>query len=138
MDGIKQSYSPPKPGSDRMGTINPSCVVKGFQRWRFFCGLFLLFVFRVCLCRTVLSVPCSLMVTCWERADFLGLFCVIFYFVYVTFPYGVLWQVWYLVVSILIFAFFLTFIDWRSVNACMDTLKNNVDTDKMPQHCSIS
>ena len=32
----------------------------------FFCGLFLLFVFRVCLCRTVLSVPCSLVITCWE------------------------------------------------------------------------
>ena len=30
----------------------------------FFCGSFLSFVFRVCLCLTVLSVPCSLLVTC--------------------------------------------------------------------------
>ena len=34
---------------------------------------FLLFVFRVCLCPTVLIVPCSLLVTCWEMADLLAL-----------------------------------------------------------------
>ena len=33
---------------------------------------FLSFVFRVCLCHTTLSVPCSLVTTCWERADFLA------------------------------------------------------------------
>ena len=33
-------------------------------------------VFRVCLCHTVLSVPCSLVVTCWERADLLLWFLV--------------------------------------------------------------
>ena len=32
------------------------------------CGSVLLFMFRVCLRCTVLSVPGSLMITCWERA----------------------------------------------------------------------
>ena len=38
------------------------------------------FVFLVCLCYkfTVLSVPCSLVVTCWEGADLLALLCVMF------------------------------------------------------------
>ena len=60
-----------------------------------------LFVVCVCLCHTVLSVSCSLVVTCWERAFFsLGsLVCDAFLFL-VTFPYGVLCQVWYLIVSI--------------------------------------
>ena len=34
--------------------------------------------FYICVCRTVLSVPCSLVVTCWERADLLALLCVMF------------------------------------------------------------
>ena len=40
-------------------------------------------------------------------ADLLALWCVMFFLFFVTFPYGVLGQVWYLNVSI--FAFFLTF-----------------------------
>ena len=49
----------------------------------------------LCLCLTVLSVPCSLVVTCWERAYpstllYLMFSCLIF----VTFQYGVLcWAV---------------------------------------------
>ena len=39
---------------------------------------FLLFMFRVYLCHTVLSVPCSHVVTCWERADLLALLFVVF------------------------------------------------------------
>ena len=39
----------------------------------FFCGSFLLSMFRVC--RAFLSVQCSLVVTCWERADILALLC---------------------------------------------------------------
>ena len=58
-----------------------------------------LFVFRVFLCHIVLSVPCSLVV-CWERTDLLVLLCVMFSCDFVTFLYGVLGQVWYLVVSI--------------------------------------
>ena len=41
------------------------------------------------------------MVTCWERADLLAAFvCVAFSCAFVTFPYGVLGQVRYLIVSI--------------------------------------
>ena len=39
---------------------------------------FRLSVFHVCLCHTVLSVPCSLAVTCCERADLLALLFVMF------------------------------------------------------------
>ena len=38
--------------------------------------LFLLFMFRVC--HAVLSVHCSLVVTCWERANLLALLYVMF------------------------------------------------------------
>ena len=58
----------------------------------------LLFMFGVC--HAFLSVHCSLVVTSWERANLLALFCVMFYCVFVTFPYGGLSQVWYLIVSI--------------------------------------
>ena len=46
-------------------------------RRHFFCGSFLLFVFRVC--HLFLSARCSLVVTCWEMADLLALLCVMFY-----------------------------------------------------------
>ena len=52
---------------------------------------FLLFVVHVCLCYTVLSLPCSLDVTCWERAELLS-FCymyMMFLFVFAIFSYGV-------------------------------------------------
>ena len=61
---------------------------------------FLLFIFYVCLYYTVLSAPCSLVITCWKRPDLLALLCVMFSCVFVTFPYGVSGQVWYLIVSI--------------------------------------
>ena len=62
-----------------------------------FCYFYLCFVF---VCHTVLSVPCSLVVTCWERlTSWLScMWC--FLSVFVTFPYGVLGQVWCLVVLI--------------------------------------
>ena len=47
-----------------------------------------------------LPVSCSLVITCWERADLLALLFVTFCCVFVIFPYGVLIQVWYLIVSI--------------------------------------
>ena len=37
----------------------------------FFCVSFLLFMFHVCLYYTDLSVPCRLVITCWERVDLL-------------------------------------------------------------------
>ena len=51
----------------------------------FFCGSFLLFMFHLFLCYAVLSVPCNLVITCWERVSLLC--CVIMCFV--TFPYSV-------------------------------------------------
>ena len=60
-----------------------------------FCYLCFMFV-----CHTVLSVPCGLAATCSKMADLLALLYVIFSCVFVTFPYGVLGQVWYLIVSI--------------------------------------
>ena len=64
----------------------------------FFCGSFLLFMVRVC--HLDLSVHCSLEVTCWEKADLLALLYVMFSRVLVTYPCGLLVQVWYLIVSI--------------------------------------
>ena len=61
---------------------------------------FSLFAFVVCLCYAVLSVPCSLVVTCWESANLLALLYVVFSCASVTFLYGVPGQVWYLIVSI--------------------------------------
>ena len=52
------------------------------------------------VCHVVLSVPCGLVITCWEGADLLVLLCVMFSCVFVTFPYSFLGQVWYLIVSI--------------------------------------
>ena len=37
----------------------------------FFCGSFLLVMLHVCVCYAVVSIPCSLVVTCWEMADLL-------------------------------------------------------------------
>ena len=63
----------------------------------FFVDPFLLFMFRVC--HVVLSVHCSLVVTCWERDNLLALLYVMFSFVFGTFSCVVLAQVWYLIVS---------------------------------------
>ena len=57
----------------------------------------------LCVClssSSVRSVYCSLVVTCWEKADLLALLCLMFSFAYVTFPCGVLGQVWNFIVSI--------------------------------------
>ena len=45
-----------------------------------------LFKFHVYLCYAVLYVPCSHVITCWDRADHLASLCVV---QIVTFPYGV-------------------------------------------------
>ena len=56
-------------------------------------------LFLYCVCHAFASAHCCLVVTCLERADLLALIlklnCVI-----VTFPFGILGQVWYLIVSI--------------------------------------
>ena len=43
---------------------------------------------------------CSLVVICWERANFMALYYEMYSCVFVTFPYGILGQVWYLIVLI--------------------------------------
>ena len=63
----------------------------------FFSGSFLLFDFLCRVCRAFASVHCCLVVTCWEKADLLF---VMFNCVFVTFPCGILGQVWYLIVLI--------------------------------------
>ena len=54
--------------------------------------------FVSCVSHAFTSVHCCLEVTCWERADLLALVgdvnCTL-----VTFPCGILGQVWYLIVS---------------------------------------
>ena len=81
-----------------LNLFKPSIFLLAVQRRYFFCGSFLLFVLHVC--HSVLSAPCSLLITCWKSADVLALSCVIISSVFVTFPYGILGQVWYLMVPI--------------------------------------
>ena len=56
-------------------------------------------LFMACVCHAFASVHCCLVVTCWERSDLLALVCDV-NCVSVTFPCGILGQVWQLVVSI--------------------------------------
>ena len=48
--------------------------------------LWIVFVIFVCFA-AVLSVPCSLVITCWERACLLALLCIVFSYVSVTSPF---------------------------------------------------
>ena len=54
----------------------------------------------VLVCHTVLSVHCSIVVSCWEGADLMALLHVTSSSVFVTFPYGVLGPEWYLIALI--------------------------------------
>ena len=56
----------------------PVIFVQTIPRPCLFCGSCLLFIFQVCFYYSVLSAPCSLVITCWEKADLLALFCVMF------------------------------------------------------------
>ena len=82
-----------------MKLFKPSCKIflLTVPRRHFFYGSFVLFM--SCVCHAFASVQCCLVVTCWERADLLLLF-VMFNCVFVTFPYGILGLVWYLIISI--------------------------------------
>ena len=52
---------------------------------------FWLFMFHACLCCAVLPVSCSLVVTCWTRADdLLAIVCVVFFLCLCHFPICVL------------------------------------------------
>ena len=66
-------------------------------RWCFYCGSFVSLMSRVC--HAFASVHCCLVVIWRERADLLALVCDV-YCDFVTFSFGILEQVWYLIVSI--------------------------------------
>ena len=70
--------------------------------------LWIFFMNFVFVCLIVLSVSCSLVVTCWEMTGLLALMYmyVTFCCVFATYPYGVLVQVWTSLYRFLIFAFF--------------------------------
>ena len=55
-------------------------------------------LFVSCVSHALPSVHCCLVVTCCERADLLALVGDV-YCIFVTFPGGILGQVWYLIVS---------------------------------------
>ena len=55
--------------------------------------------FRYLLFLLVFANTCNLVVTCWGRADLLA-FLNVMSCVFVTFLFGALGQVWYLIVSI--------------------------------------
>ena len=60
--------------------------------------LWIICVFVSCVSHAFVSVHCCLVVTCWERADLVALVGDV-YCIFVTFPCGILGQVWYLIVS---------------------------------------
>ena len=64
-------------------------------------------MFHLYLCYAVLSVHCSIVVTCSERVDLLAFLCVAFSCSFVTFSYGVMGQgLGACLYLFLIFAFF--------------------------------
>ena len=54
--------------------------------------------FVSCVSHAFTSLHYCLVITCWERADLLALVGDV-YCIFVTFPFVILGQVWYLVVS---------------------------------------
>ena len=61
----------------------------------------MLFMFHFYLCYTVVSDPCSILVIAGKELTYwLYLLFVVFSCVFVTFPIGVLGQVWNLIVTI--------------------------------------
>ena len=96
----------------------------------FFCYLCFVFVMFSCLFIAALWSPVGKGLTPW-------LSFVIFYCVFVTFPCGILGQVWYLIVSFLIFATFLTFYQrcshLKHVHN-INTLKQELSTAQTYEH----
>ena len=84
-------------------------------------------LFMSCDCHAFASVHCCLVVTCWERADLLALVCDV-YCGFVTFPCGILCQMWYLIVSIpdlchLSFFYYPNFLTYENVIYAIKSLK---------------
>ena len=69
--------------------------------------LWIICVIYAFVCHAFASVHCCLVVNWRERADLLALVCIV-QCDFVTFPFGILGQVWYLTVLIPILAVFLT------------------------------
>ena len=69
--------------------------------------------FLSCVSHAVTSVHCCLVVTCWKRADLLALVDV--YCIFVTFPCGILDQVWYLIVSFPIYQIIKKYAFYRAI-----------------------
>ena len=66
------------------------------------------FCYLFCVCHAFLSVQCSIVVTCWERANLLALLCVIFV-VFLSLSHVVSWiRCGTCLYRFLIFAFLLT------------------------------
>ena len=54
--------------------------------------------FVSCVAHAFAPFHCCLVVTCWKMSDLLALVGNV-YCIFVAFPYGILGQVWYLIVS---------------------------------------
>ena len=52
-----------------------------------------------CVSHAFACIHCCLVVTCLERADLLAFVGDVYWFFFVTFPRGILGQVWHLIVS---------------------------------------
>ena len=92
-------------------------------------------LFMHCVCHALASVHCCLVVTCWERADLLALVFDV-QLCFVTFPCGILGQVWYLILSIP----GLEFIKLEFILRLNIKLNNLLLADTCPQaanHCAL-
>ena len=78
-------------GPDVVSMVGPTGIE--LLDFFYFCGSFLLIIF--CVCHAVLYVHCSLVDTCWEKANLLALLHLMFFYCFC----GVLGQVWYMIVS---------------------------------------
>ena len=61
-----------------MGLSPPVNISLTIPRRCFFCGSFLLLMLHVGVSCAEASVPCSLVITCWKRADLLAVVSVVF------------------------------------------------------------
>ena len=80
--------------------------------------LWIICVFVSCVSHAFAPVHCCLVVTCWERAELLA-FVGDVYCIFVTFPCGILGQVWYLIVSLPDLCFLSYFSKKKSVKNSM-------------------
>ena len=95
------------------------------------------FVICICLCHTVMSVSCSGVVICWERAYLLALLHVMFSCCcFVTFLCGVMGQLWYLIVSIPDICLLSYFAELTELNTFMNHNVNRIVNIKAYLKCT--